>query len=87
MKPSPVLTGLRTYPFVRLTDAKRELITRGVPVIDFGVGEPREDTPPFIREALAAALEPKSTYPLAEGLPVLRAAVAEWIARRFGPAL
>ena len=87
MKPSPVLTGLRTYPFVRLTDAKRELLARGVPVIDFGVGEPREDTPAFIREALAAALEPKSTYPLAEGLPVLRAAVAGWIERRFGPAL
>ena len=79
MKPSPVLTGLRTYPFVRLTDAKRELLARGVPVIDFGVGEPREDTPAFIRERLAAALEPKSTYPLAEGLAVLRAAVAGWI--------
>ena len=26
MKPSPVLSGLRTYPFVRLTDAKRELL-------------------------------------------------------------
>ena len=58
-----------------------------MPVIDFGVGEPREDTPAFIREALAAALEPKSTYPLADGLPVLRAAVAGWIERRFGPAL
>ena len=32
VKPSPVLTGLRTYPFVRLTDAKRELLARGVPV-------------------------------------------------------
>ena len=87
MKPSPVLSSLRAYPFVHLTDAKRRLIERGVPVIDFGVGEPREDTPPFIREALAAALTPQSTYPLAEGLPELRAAVAGWIARRFGPAL
>jgi succinyldiaminopimelate transaminase len=87
VKPSPVLSGLRTYPFVRLTDAKRELLARGVTVIDFGVGEPRENTPPFIREALAAALAPQSTYPLAEGLPVLRTAVADWIARRFGPAL
>ena len=26
MKPSPILTGLKTYPFVRLTDAKRELL-------------------------------------------------------------
>src|SRR4051794_25508908 len=87
MKPSPVLSGLRKYPFVRLTDAKRELLARGVEVIDFGVGEPREDTPAFIRERLAAALEPKSTYPLAEGLPELREAVAGWIERRFGAVL
>ena len=59
MKPSPVLSGLRTYPFVHLTDAKRRLVECGVPVIDFGVGEPREDTPPFIRERLVAALEPR----------------------------
>jgi acetylornithine aminotransferase len=87
MKPSPILTGLKTYPFVRLTDAKRELVARGIDVVDFGIGEPREDTAPFIRDALAAALEPKSTYPLAEGLPELRGAIADWVARRFGPAL
>ncbi len=87
MKPSPILTGLKTYPFVRLTDAKRELLARGVEVVDFGIGEPREDTPPFIREAVAGALQPKSTYPLADGLPELRAAIVAWIERRFGPAL
>jgi succinyldiaminopimelate transaminase len=87
MKLSPVLSGLRSYPFLRLTDAKRDLLARGVEVIDFGIGEPREDTPPFIREALAAAITPQSTYPLAEGLPELRAAIAGWVERRFGPAL
>ena len=87
MRVSPVLDGLRTYPFVRLTDAKRELAARGVDVIDFGVGEPREETPAFIREALAAAIEPLSTYPLAEGLPELREAVAAWCSRRFGVGL
>jgi acetylornithine aminotransferase len=55
-----------------------------VRVIDFGIGEPREETPAFIRRALADALEPVSTYPRAEGLPVLREAVAGWVARRFG---
>jgi acetylornithine aminotransferase len=84
MRLSPVLEGMRTYPFVRLTEAKRQLAERGVEYVDFGMGEPREETPAFIREALAAALEPMSTYPLAEGLPELRAAIAEWIARRFG---
>jgi succinyldiaminopimelate transaminase len=87
VKPSPILSGLKTYPFVRLTEAKRGLVARGIEVVDFGIGEPREDTAPFIRERLAASLAPKSTYPLAEGLPELREAVAAWIARRFGPAL
>ena len=87
MKLSPALTGLRTYPFVRLDDAKRRLQADGVDFIDFGVGEPREETPPFIREALVAALEPLSTYPSAVGLPDLRAAIAEWTGRRFGVAL
>ena len=81
MKLSPTLEGMRTYPFVRLTEAKRRLQERGLDVIDFGMGEPREETPAFIRESLHA--EPRSGYPLAEGLPELRSAVAAWCARRF----
>jgi acetylornithine aminotransferase len=87
MKLSPALTGMRTYPFVRLEEIKRKLVADGVDLIDFGVGEPREETPAFIREALVAAIEPLSTYPSAVGLPDLRAAIAEWTGRRFGAAL
>ena len=87
MRLSPVLTGLRTYPFVRLTDARQRLAAAGVPVIDFGIGEPREETPAFIREALARSIDPQSRYPLTEGLPELRAAIAAWVERRFGVAL
>ncbi len=56
-------------------------------MIDFGIGEPREETPAFIRRALADAIEPLSSYPLAEGLPELRAAAAAWVGRRFGVTL
>ncbi len=87
MRLSPVLAGLRTYPFLRLNEAKRELTARGVDFVDFGIGEPREETPVFIREALAAAIEPMSGYPSADGLPELRAAIAGWAGRRFGVAL
>ena len=52
MRLSPVLTGLRKYPFVQLTDARQRLAAAGVPVIDFGIVEPREETPAFIRKAL-----------------------------------
>jgi acetylornithine aminotransferase len=86
---SPVLTALKTYPFVRLTEAKARLEAAGVDVIDFGPGEPREPVPDFIRRALVAAVEaePVSGYPAAVGLPELRAAAAGWVARRFGAAV
>jgi succinyldiaminopimelate transaminase len=87
MRASAAMTGLQTYPFVRLTEAKRRLLAAGADVIDFGIGEPRADTPAFIREALVTALEPLSTYPQTEGLPELRAAIAAWTQRRFGAGL
>ncbi|HSD81591.1 MAG TPA: aminotransferase class I/II-fold pyridoxal phosphate-dependent enzyme, partial [Solirubrobacteraceae bacterium] len=89
MRLNPVLEGLCTYPFVRLGEARRAALERGVDVIDFGVGEPREQTAPFIRAALTEAVEaePVSAYPLAEGLPELREAIAAWTARRFGVAV
>jgi succinyldiaminopimelate transaminase len=81
---SPVLTRLSTYPFVRLEEAKRAARARGVELIDFGVGDPREGAPPFVRDALVASLDGVAGYPLAQGLPELRAAVARWCTRRFG---
>ncbi len=87
MRLSPVLESLATYPFVRLDEAKSAAIARGIDLIDFGMGEPREETPGFIRAAVAAAIEPVSTYPKAVGLPELRAAIARWIERRFGTAV
>jgi len=84
---NPVLDRLTTYPFVRLGEARARVQARGVEIVDFGIGEPREATPAFIRRALADALEPLSAYPSAAGLPALRAAVAAWLARRFGAAL
>ena len=87
MRIDPVLAGLETYPFVRLEQARRRLRAADVDLIDFGMGEPREETPAFIRAAVAEAIEPLSTYPSTEGLPELRTAVAGWVDRRFGVGL
>ena len=84
MRLSPVLEATGTYPFVRLEQAKRRLAAEGVELIDFGKGDPREETDPLIRRALVESIEPFSSYPLAEGLPELRRAVAGWCRRRFG---
>jgi len=81
---SPALRATGTYPFVKLERAKRRLAAQGVDLIDFGKGDPVEATDPAIRQALVDALEERLGYPLAEGLPELRAAVAQWCGRRFG---
>ena len=81
---SPVLTELAQYPFARLDDWKAEAAASGIELIDFGMGDPREVTPAFIREALAASIEPISSYPRATGLPELRRAISGWVERRFG---
>src|SRR5215210_8975924 len=87
MRLSPVFSGLREYPFVRLTDAGAALAAQGGQVVNFGIGEPQEETPAFIREAMARAITPLSTYPLATGLPELREAIAGWAGRRFNVVL
>ena len=84
---SPALAATGTYPFVKLEQAKRRLAAEGIDLIDFGKGDPREPTDPMIRQALTDSLTEISTYPLAEGLPELREAVAGWCSRRFGVGL
>ena len=81
---SPVLAALRTYPFVRLDEAKAAARARGIDLVDFGMGDPVEPTPEFIRTALAEALPLTAGYPRASGLPELRDAIAGWLGRRFG---
>jgi len=80
---SPVLRSQTIYPFVRLGEAARAVEARGIRVLDFGTGDPREPTDPRIRAALVEAVEERLGYPLATGLPELRAAIAQWARRRF----
>jgi succinyldiaminopimelate transaminase len=87
MQLSPVLTELAQYPFTRLDEWKAEARADGVDLIDFGMGDPREVTPAFIREALASSIDPVSSYPRSTGLPELREAIGGWLDRRFGVAV
>jgi acetylornithine aminotransferase len=80
----PLLTGGEEYPFVKLERRRRELEPPGVTSINFGMGDPREETPGFIREALRAAVPAVSSYPATVGKPELRAACAAWLRRRYG---
>src|SRR5829696_6768204 len=69
---------------VALEERKAALRAGGRRLFDFGLGDPREPTPSFVREALRAAVPESSQYPSAMGTPALRQACAGWVARRFG---
>ena len=84
MNVSPVLSAQGTYPFVRIEQAKRRAADKGIEILDFGQGDPREPTDPSIRQALIDGLQERMGYPKAEGLPELRQAIAGWCGRRFG---
>jgi len=82
---NPHLDRLQPYPFERLAELTRAV--RPPPdlsPIRLTIGEPKHPPPPFVLEALAAALPAVGRYPLTGGLTELRAACARWAERRFG---
>lgn len=84
MKVNPLVEGLGEYAIGRLQEHARALRADGKRVLDFSIGDPREPTPPFIPEALKAAVPVISQYPTTTGLAELRTAVAGYVKRRFG---
>jgi len=77
------------YPFLRVAQARRAALERGVELLDLSLGQPTDPAPPAVRDtlALAAATLELCEYPATEGLPELREAIAAWLARRFGVTL
>ena len=79
-------SGLPEYAFPRL----RRLLAPYPPggeVLDMTIGEPRHPMPPFLAEVLAGSVAGFAVYPPNEGAPGLLAAIAAWIARRYGVTL
>ena len=87
MELSPGMRNVEPYPFEELDRRKQEALDAGRALIDLGVGDPRDETPAFIRDAARAAIAPTSSYPRAAGLPELRDAIVAWADRRFGVTL
>ena len=84
---NPVLADLGGYPLAALQDLKIRRLAEGAELHDFSIGDPIEPTPPLIVQALHDAVPTVSQYPTASGPAVLRQAVADWVARRFGVAV
>ncbi|MER3397522.1 MAG: LL-diaminopimelate aminotransferase [Chloroflexota bacterium] len=89
MKTSRRLGLLPPYLFADISRTVSRLRAEGQDVISLGIGDPDLPTPEPIIEALTrAARDPVNhRYPESEGLPELRAAIADWYWRRFGVSL
>ena len=75
---------LPKYSLLRNDDRKARLRAAGREIFDFGIGDPQEETPEFIRKALTDNIPKVSQYPLSQGSLDFRTACAAWCARRLG---
>ncbi len=86
----PQLAGrfqtLPEYSLASIPQKKRELIARGVDVIDLGAGDADLAPPPKAVEALAKAVHTPAMnrYAFGMGLVSYREAISAWMTKRFG---
>jgi succinyldiaminopimelate transaminase len=84
VKLNPALEAMGSYPIATIQQRAIDRREAGLPVIDFSIGDPREPTPGFIKQALRDAVPDVSQYPTAAGRADLRTAIAGWVDRRHG---
>lgn len=76
---------LPPYVFNIVTDLKLEARRRGEDIIDLGMGNPDQPTPPHVVEKLAEAIfNPRNhRYSASKGIYKLRCAISDWYKRRY----
>ena len=77
---------LPPYLFIEIDKKKKILEEKGVDLINLGVGDPDQPTPPHIIRAMKKALDnPKyHQYSFGPGLLEFREAISNWVKKRFG---
>jgi len=80
------INELPPYLFAEIDRRKREALSRGVDLIDLGIGDPDIPTPSVIVEKLmeSASKPVNHRYPNSSGMAEFREAVANWYKTRFG---
>ena len=79
------INELPPYLFAEIDRGKREALSRGVDLIDLGIGDPDIPTPSVIVEKLmeSASKPVNHRYPNSSGMAEFREAVAQWYKARF----
>ncbi|MCI0505563.1 MAG: alanine transaminase [Gammaproteobacteria bacterium] len=82
----PRIKRLPPYVFNIVNQLKAEARSRGEDIIDFGMGNPDQPTPPHIVEKLLEVAQRKDThrYSVSRGIPRLRRAICNWYKTRYG---
>lgn len=85
MSQFPRIKRLPPYVFNTLTQLKMEARARGEDIIDFGMGNPDQPTPPHIVNKLIEVAQRPDThrYSMSKGIPRLRRAMASWYHRNY----
>ncbi len=80
------LLGLPEYPLAKIPEKKRQLLARGVDLIDLGAGDADLAPPAVAMDTLAAAprTPAMNRYGFGLGLMDYREAIVEWMQKRFG---
>lgn len=86
MKTAQRMDLIPPYLFAELDKKKADAISKGVDVINMGIGDPDMPTPNHIIKSMKTAVENPEThnYPPYEGTKSFRNAVAQFYAKRFG---
>lgn len=85
IEPAERITALPTYLFASLDKMKQDAISKGIDIINLGVGDPDIPAPSNIVERLRESVKDQKNhqYPSYEGMLSFREAVASWYKRRF----
>ncbi|MGY6276880.1 alanine transaminase [Methylomonas sp. MgM2] len=80
------ISRLPPYVFNIVNELKAKARAEGEDIIDFGMGNPDQPTPPHIVKKLVevASREDTHRYSVSKGIPRLRRAICNWYKNRFG---
>jgi N-succinyldiaminopimelate aminotransferase len=81
---NPNLDLLHRYPFERLNALKAGITPPShLKPISLSIGEPKHQSPAFVKQALIDNIDQVAVYPATKGGQPLREAIAQWLQQRF----
>lgn len=81
---NPLLQKLQTYPFEKLKTLLADIKpNQAKKAIALSIGEPKHESPAFVKQALIDHLDKLAVYPTTAGSLDLRQAMAKWVEQRF----